>query len=265
MHAHIHMHPTVVYEDKNLVAVNKPAGLLVHEARSVPARRSLGVGGKREARGGHQEATLVDWLLARYPEVRNVGDDPKVRPGIVHRLDRDTSGIMIVAKTQESFEYLKSLFERHEVKKIYLALVRGVPKEKSGTIDAPIGMKNGTVKRSVHGGRMVKEAVTEYRVKKIYGEGAQALSLLEVRPQTGRTHQIRVHLASIGHPIAGDTLYGKKEKRNKKREMRNEKSPPRLVLHAFSLEFPTEAGHRLVLEAELPGDFNRFLKALEVR
>ncbi len=182
--------------------------------------------------------TLVDWLLSRYPEIATVGDDPAQRPGIVHRLDKDTSGVMLVAKNQKTFEYLKSLFQKHEIIKTYLALVQGELAKKSGVIDAPIGIKNGTTKRSIRSTKMAKEAVTEYKVL--------AGSLLEVKPKTGRTHQIRVHLASIGHPIVGDPIYGKKP------SVKNQ----RLMLHAASIEFTAPDGKRMRLEAEPPPEFH---------
>src|ERR1700685_121466 len=130
------MEPEIVYENKNFLAINKPSGLLVHRAKIANHTSSA-------------EPTLVDWLLKHRPEIKNVGDDPAQRPGIVHRLDKDTSGIMLIPKTQEYFEYLKSLFQKHEIKKTYYAVVRGGLKEKEGTIDKPIGIRNGTLKRSV--------------------------------------------------------------------------------------------------------------------
>jgi len=155
---------------------------------------------------------------------------------------------MIVPRSQEYFEYAKALFKNHEVKKIYLAVVAGAPQKKEGTIDAPIGIRNGTMKRSTRSAKMAKSAVTSYKALKTFeapdarGEPA-TFSLLEVSPTTGRTHQIRVHLASIGHPIVGDALYGPK------------RQPPwaaRLMLHARSIEFPKEDGHRARFDAEVP-------------
>jgi 23S rRNA pseudouridine1911/1915/1917 synthase len=277
--------PNIIYEDKDLLAVDKPAGLLVHGAR---------VSDKRQATRGKEdvEPTLVDWLLARYPEIKMVGDDPATRPGIVHRLDKDTSGVMLVARNQKTFEHLKSLFQRREIQKTYLAVVRGVPNLREGTIDRPIGIKNGTLKRSVRSTKMRKDAVTEYKVLKTFvvdevgknsrtppnpslsSEGGSAsggerrgteaeYSLLEVMPKTGRTHQIRVHLASIGHPIVGDPLYGPKPKRH----------PPilsgsagkdgridRLMLHALSITFEPQPGTMLTISTESPfGDQCRIL------
>jgi 23S rRNA pseudouridine1911/1915/1917 synthase len=241
------LEPTIIYEDKNFLAIMKPAGLQVHAAK----------------KSGASEPTLVDWLTAHYPEVRTVGDDPALRPGIVHRLDRETSGIMLVARNQKYFEYLKSLFQKHEVLKTYLAVVAGVPPKKHGTIDAPIGIRNGTIKRSVRSAKMAKPAVTEYRIIKTFTKtsaaprkelgrgknekgGAEAkYSLLSVNPKTGRTHQIRVHLASVGLPVVGDRLYGPKAQ------------PPwakRLMLHALSVEFTSASGERMKFEAEPPGD-----------
>ena len=231
------MRPIVVYEDEEFVAVNKPAGLLVH-----------GVRGREKS-----EPTLADWLVKRYPGMRHVGDEPALRPGIVHRLDRDTSGIMVAAKTQSSFQYLKSLFQSHVIRKKYLALVHGTFHERQGIVNKPIGIRSGSVKRSVRGTRLVKEAVTHFVVKRTFGKGDEGFSLLEVVPETGRTHQIRVHLASLHHPIAGDALYGRK------------KEPlqfPRLMLHAFSLEFSAREGKHLMLRAEAPGDFTRAVDAL---
>lgn len=226
--------PEVIFENKDFIIVNKPSGLMVHAVKINSKRRI------DEERS--KEPTLVDWLIKRYPEIKMVGDEPTLRPGIVHRLDKDTSGVMIVARTQASFEYIKSLFQKHEIKKTYEALVFGIPKKDHDIINAPIGIKNGTLKRSIHVSKMAKDAVTEYRVIKKYKDFA----LLEVKPQTGRTHQIRVHLASIGNPIVGDKLYGKKIQ------------PPfatRLMLHASSIEFLGENGDHFVFEVQLSTSF----------
>jgi len=211
--------PKIIHEDKDFLVINKPSGMVVH-----------GVRGKSS-----DELTLVDWLIARYPELKTVGDDPEERPGIVHRLDKDTSGIMIVPRNQASFEYFKSLFKERNIQKTYRAIVFGVPEKKEGTIDAPIGIQNGTTKRSVRSAKMAKPAVTEYVVVKTVrlsdgGGRENQFSLLSVHPKTGRTHQIRVHLASIGHPVVGDPMYGGKKRIQPV-------WATRLMLHAASIEF----------------------------
>ena len=221
--------PEILYQDESLLAVNKPAGLLVHG----------------------DSPNLAEWLDKKFPEVKNVGDLPagrqgtQERPGIVHRLDKDTSGVLIVARNQKTFEYLKNLFQTHQIKKTYLALVWGRVTPKSGLIEKPLGLKSGTTKRTVHvqNAKMVKEAKTLYRVKTYF----ENYTLLEVEPLTGRTHQIRVHLASIGHPIVGDNLYGKKP------------APAglsRMFLHAESLELTLPTGSRLRISADLPPELN---------
>ncbi len=232
----------VIYKDKNFLALYKPAGLLVHPAKS-----------------RIKEATLVDWLLKRFPEIKNVGDEPQTRPGIVHRLDKYTSGVLLVARNQKYFEYLKKLFKTGKIKKTYLALVWGKLEPKTGVIKKSISLKSGTVKRTVWKGRLEKEAITEYRVVKfiklkVNKEKEQIFSLVEVMPKTGRTHQIRVHLSSIGHSIVGDSLYGPKE---------NLFGLKRQFLHAKSLEFSAEEGKRIKIEAELPQELREFIQNLE--
>lgn len=230
------MQPEIIYETENFLAVNKPAGLLVHQARTADK--------KDDAR--QKEPTLVDWLLARYPELRAVGDDPEFRPGIVHRLDKETSGVILVPKNQDYFEYLKSLFQSHAIKKEYYAVVSGVPKDSEGIIEKPIGITNGTLKRSVRSKKMLKDAVTRYRVvRKFKNPEGESFSLLAVSPETGRTHQIRVHLASIGHPVVGDPLYGPKQR-----------SGSRLMLHAAAIEFREKNGSVIRIESELPQEFS---------
>jgi len=233
----------VISEHPHFLVINKSAGLMVHAA-NVSGARHL-----NEERA--QSPTLVDWLLKHYPEVKTVGDDPTLRPGIVHRLDKETSGVMLVPRDQHYFEYLKSLFQKHEIKKTYLAVVFGKPKKEIGVIDAPIGIKKGTLKRSIHSEKMAKSAVTGYRVTKSFFEKDEngkdwEFSLVEVKPQTGRTHQIRVDLASIGCPIVGDHLYGPKKQPG---------FAKRLMLHARAIEFNDEDGTRLEFEAELPKEF----------
>ncbi len=228
----------VLYEDDNFLAVNKPAGILVHPIN---------------LRGG--EDTIVDWLKVNRPQVLKVGDNTELRPGIVHRLDRDTSGVLVIAKTQEYFEYLKSLFQERELKKTYLALVYGhVPS--GGIIDKPIGLRNGSIKRTVTTARakMVKEAITEYKVrgytKLVTARGPQECTVLEVSPHTGRTHQIRVHMASIGYPIVGDPIYGGKHR----------DKVSRLYLHAYSLELPIASGKRIKIVADPPEELEKAFK-----
>jgi 23S rRNA pseudouridine1911/1915/1917 synthase len=225
----------VIYSDRDLLVVNKPAGILMH--------------GIAHAKSG--EDTLADWLLKNYPEVRAVGDDPINRPGIVHRLDKETSGVVLVARNQRTFDYLKSLFQNHLIQKTYLALVYGKLSDKQGVINKPIGIKSGSVKRSVLSSKMRKSAITEYRVKDYLTIDGKEYSLAEVTPKTGRTHQIRVHLASIGHPVMGDKLYG--GKRGKLEGLN------RQFLHAQSIEFTAPSGERLKFEAELPKELGIYL------
>ncbi len=230
--------PVVLYEDRAVIALNKPAGLLVHHAAHTAG-----------------EPTLADWLLARYPELATVGDDPSVRPGIVHRLDRETSGVMIVARTQEMFLYLKERFASRDMEKTYRALVHGVIERDSGTVDAPIGIRNGSVKRSIFRTRMQKEAVTDYTVLERFADA----TLVAVHPHTGRTHQIRVHLASIGHAVIGDRLYAPRSRRHAAKVSHDGEAPSRLMLHALSIGVPFPDGRRMHFEAAPGLDFEEVL------
>lgn len=226
----------VIFKDKNFIAVNKPAGLLVHPVKTNP-----------------NEQSLIDFLLKNFPEIKNVGDDPENRPGIVHRLDKDTSGIILIVRNQEYFYYLKKLFQTHQIKKTYIALVDGEMKEKKGIIDKPISLKSGSVKRTVWEGKMAKEAITEYKVLKHLSKNSHKFTLVEVNPKTGRTHQIRIHFSAIGHPIVGDNLYGVKKKTMEIN---------RQFLHAYSLEFSSKDGQRVKIEADLSNDLEAILKTL---
>lgn len=219
----------VVYEDEDLVVVDKPAGMVVHPAH------------------GHQDGTLVNALLGRYPDLP-VDEDS--RPGIVHRLDKDTSGLIIAAKNEGARRNLQLQFKEGQVEKTYLALVEGKVEPGRGIIDAPIGRDGRHRKRMavvLKGGR---EAVTEYQVREYLGD----YTLLEVRPRTGRTHQVRVHLAFIGHPVVGDTVYGyRKQRLGLKRQF----------LHAQRLGFHLpSSGEYMALTSELPPDLREVLDRL---
>jgi 23S rRNA pseudouridine1911/1915/1917 synthase len=224
----------IVFEDDDVVVIDKPADLTVHPIKP------------------EQDDTLVNGLLTYYPEIEKVGDD-SLRPGIVHRLDKDTSGLIMVAKNNSAFEYLKKQFQQRKVIKKYLALVIGKVKDKKGTITKAISLsRKDRKKRSALLDNKSKPAWTEYLVIKIFKD----YSLLEVYPKTGRTHQIRVHLASIGHPIAGDKQY--KFKRQPCPE-----NLSRQFLHAAYLKFQLPSGKIMEFKSELPKDLKENLEKLE--
>ncbi|MBI3638151.1 RluA family pseudouridine synthase [Candidatus Wolfebacteria bacterium] len=243
---------SVIYKDPNFLALYKPAGVLVHGTQFRIKNLELRI----------EELTIVDWVIKHYPEVKNVGDNPEIRPGIVHRLDKDTSGVILVARNQRYFEYLKKLFQTGRIKKTYLALVSGKVEPKIGTIRKLIALKSGTTKRTVFKGKMEKPAITEYKVIKFLklkdGDKEKIFTLLKVMPKTGRTHQIRIHLASIGHPILGDTLYGPKAGS----EMEKSLGLTRQFLHAESIEFTTEEGKKIKIACGLPDDLKKIIKLL---
>jgi 23S rRNA pseudouridine1911/1915/1917 synthase len=218
---------TILYQDNDIIVVNKPAGLTVHPAP------------------GHPSGTLVNALLAACPDLRGISGT--LRPGIVHRLDKDTSGLLVVAKNDRAMRALQRQLKDREVHKTYLALVSGVPAPREGTIEAPIGRhpKNRKKQAVVAGGR---ESTTKYRIREELGGGRYAL--LEVEPVTGRTHQIRVHMAATGHPIIGDAVYG-----------RRSDLVDRQFLHASKLAFAMPLGGRqVVFESPLPADLREALE-----
>lgn len=228
----------VIYVDRDFIVINKPPGLPVH-------------GGDRV-----QGATAVDFLLKKYPGIKDVGDEPKIRPGIVHRLDKNTSGVMIAARNQKSFEGLKELFQKRLVEKTYLAIVCGKLREKKGIINLPIGrLAKNPLKRGVAEGRNKirggREAVTEYRVLKENDK----YSLVKLKPKTGRMHQLRVHLKAIGHPVACDKIYGGGK-------VCCPEDIERQLLHAQSISFSFPEGRRWKFEADLPDDFSIALKQI---
>lgn len=228
------MNILIIYEDGDLIVVDKPAGLLVHEAPS-----------SAKATEGEQK-TLIGFLLKKYPEAR-----------LVHRLDKDTSGLMVVAKNEKTHEWLKSQFLNREIHKKYLALVHGILKNKKGIITKSISKsrKRGGSQTTAPIGRM-REALTRYKVMKEFSAKNRNYTLLEAFPETGRTHQIRVHLASIGHPLAGDEKY--KFKRQEKIGGLN-----RQFLHAKYLQFQMPNGSIKEFNSELPNDLKLALKKLE--
>ena len=224
----------IIYEDPLLAVLNKPAGLVVHPAH------------------GHAEGTLLNALLARYPELRTWPEE-EGWPGLVHRLDRDTSGVLAVARTPEARASLRVQFKARQVRKVYWALVIGRPKLAQARIDSPIARDPAQRKRMAvvrEGGR---PACTEYKVLEYLGNYA----LLEVRPETGRTHQIRVHLAAIGYPVAGDRVYGPQRQRL---------SLDRLFLHAteLTLRHP-KTGEEMTFSAPLPPELEGVLRELRGR
>lgn len=231
----------VIYEDKNIIVVNKPTGLQVHPSD------------KKET------GTLVNGLIARFPEIISVHDDSisgEFRPGIVHRLDKDTSGVMVVARTQKAFEALKKIFKKRLVQKHYVAIVHGTPEEKTGIIDKPIARASSYRKQIIakkNTKTIIREAITEYNVKKTIGD----YSVVDVFPKTGRMHQIRVHLASIGHPIVGDVRYVSNNLTNLTRKL-----APHHLLHAYAITF-TLFGKKYSFESALPEDFEAFIRSID--
>lgn len=235
-----------IFEDENIIVVNKPAGLQVHPDYN------------------EKFETLVNGLLAKYPEISSVTEDEsslsKMRPGIVHRLDKETSGIVVIARNKRSFDELKRMFQEREIEKKYLAIVYGAPEEKSGIIDKPLARTTNYRRQTIAGKKTktkIREAVTEYKlIRKL----SRNLSLLEISPKTGRTHQIRVHLLSIGHPIIGDKLYKIKRKRNLPAgEAGAILFVDRHMLHAGEIKFKL-FGKDYNFSAEPPKDFRSFLK-----
>lgn len=230
----------ILFEDEHIVVVNKPSGVMVH------------------ADGYSFEPTVSDWLIARAPEARGVGEEgraqdgtPLERSGVVHRLDRDTSGVLVLAKTQETFLHLKRQFHDRLVRKEYRAFVYGIMKEQWGTIDRPIGRSahDPRLRSAEHGARgRLRNAITDWE---LIGQTITH-AYLRLRPRTGRTHQIRAHLKSISRPIIMDPLYATDEMR-KGQNLGFE----RLALHAYSLSIVLPSEEERLFLAPLPSDFER--------
>lgn len=234
----------VIDSNDNFVVINKQRGLQVH-----PSHRE-------------REQTLVNALLAAFPQIAKVGDDSE-RPGIVHRLDKDTTGLLVVAKNNETFDALKELFQKRKVQKTYHALVFGTFDDKKGIIDAPIARAESYTKQKIAIGKYKgdsKEAQTEYEVLHEFVLSDElSFSLVEVKPKTGRTHQIRVHMAHIGHPLVGDARYYTKNERRISLDDFNEYDPSTFYLHAKELQFALD-DEELNFSAKYPERFDALLK-----
>lgn len=248
----------ILFESEEILAYNKPAGLLVHGS-GVRTQDT----GSRTQEAGHAENTLADILLEKFPQLRDIGEpwnsslpiDQFPRAGILHRLDKDTSGVILVAKTQEAFEKYKAKFQNHEMKKTYHAFIYGCPKKESDIIDAPIGRSSQDFRRwSAQAGARgkIREAQTEYKVLQSFQEKGETYALVELAPKTGRTHQLRVHLKYIHHPIVADTLYG-----GKRAKQKNNLGFERQALHARMIEFQDGEGQSISIEAPYPEDFEK--------
>ncbi len=232
--------PTILFENHDMVVINKPAGLMVHPD------------------GRAQAPTLIDWLLRTFPSIAGVGEPISLqdgsiieKPGIVHRLDTDTSGALVIAKTQESFLHLKHQFKDRLVKKTYVAFVWGVIKDDRLTIDRPIGRSGSDFRKwsATRGARgTMRDARTDVRVVGRSNE----YTYIEAMPKTGRTHQIRVHLKAINHPILCDTQYANTQQCGL--------GFTRQALHSRVIEIESSSGERVRVEAPLPGDFEEALR-----
>ena len=245
----------IVFEDDDLAIVNKPAGMMVH----------AGAGATDDARN---RGTLVNALLHHFKKLSAVGGD--LRPGIVHRLDRATSGLMVVAKNDESHQRLAKQFSSREVHKTYLALVHGWPKQDRGTIQSAISRHSQRRTRMTTKGFGGRDAVTHYTVLRKLDAPYGKFALVEVKIETGRTHQIRVHMSSIGHPVVGDALYGApgelKSQSNKRRDpgMPATLALARNFLHSATLEFiHPRTKEPLKFSRPLPKELENLLESLE--
>jgi len=237
----------IVYEDADLAVINKPAGMMVH----------AGAGATESARN---QGTLVNALLHHFNQLSSVGGE--LRPGIVHRLDKETSGLILVAKNDESHRRLATQFSKREVKKTYIALVHGWPKQDHTTIRTPIARDDVRRTRMTTRGHAGREAITHYTVTRRIESPVGKFALLEVKIDTGRTHQIRVHLSSIGYPIVGDSLYGAPRELHGKNATLAPLS--RNFLHAARLQLAhPRTGEPLDFSAALPPELQSFLTKLE--
>ena len=230
---------SVLYEDSSIIVIDKPAGLVVHPAP------------------GNPSGTLVNALIHHCKDL--AGINGVLRPGIVHRLDKETSGVMVVAKDDEAYQHLSKQFKNRTIEKVYLAIARGPFRENEGVIDVAIGRHPTERKRMSTRTRKGRAALTHWRVK----ERFDGLTLLEILPRTGRTHQIRVHLSAMGHPLLGDPLYGKQGTLQDPVLRECSKRLKRQALHAYHLRFVhPRTGERVEFVSPLPSDMTGVVECL---
>jgi len=228
----------IIAQTEDYVVINKPAGILVHKTN----------------RKDFDEETIVDWVLENFPQAKEVGDEPEIRPGIVHRLDRDVSGVMVIALNQETFLDIKQQFKSRNVEKEYIALAHGEFSQPEGEINFSISRKTKSGKMAAHPDDQGREALTKYLVI----ETKKRYSLLKLNIETGRTNQIRVHLNAISHPIVGDFVYRPKKLKPRK----GEKELKRAFLHCAKLGFYAKDSQKVTFEAELATELDYFYKNL---
>ena len=233
----------ILYEDKDIVAIDKPSGISVHSD------------------GRSKGKTIADWMVKNYPKSKKVGESiffegkEIKRPGIVHRLDKDTSGILLLAKNAEAHQYLKDQFMNRTIKKTYLAIVSGNVKNDHGIINNSIGRSPSDFRRRLSGRGArgeLREAITEYKVLKRFEAPDHKFTYLEIKPKTGRTHQIRVHMKYLNHPVVCDSLYDPKGYCPKELN--------RLALHARSIEFQDLKGKTIKVESPVPKDIKKVVE-----
>jgi 23S rRNA pseudouridine1911/1915/1917 synthase len=233
----------ILYEDKYILVIDKPSGIMVHSD------------------GKTKEKTITDWVIKNYPKLKGVGEPVTFneqeidRPGIVHRLDKETSGVLVIVKTKEAFAYFKKQFMDREIKKVYMAIVSGWVKNDHGIINKPIGRSPSDFRRRLAGRGArgeLREAVTEYKVLKRFQIFKNKFTFLEIKPKTGRTHQIRVHMKFLNYPVVCDTLYDPKGF--------CPKGLNRLALHARFIEFKDLKGKIIKVESKLPKEFNKVIE-----
>ncbi len=240
------MIPTILSETADYIVINKPAGLVVHSD------------------GKHDEPNVVDWINEHYPGLADVGEKMVIehqgetieipRSGIVHRIDRDTTGCLLIAKTQESFDDLKRQFQEHTIKKKYVAVVYGWPRDERGIIDQPIGRSSSNIRAwtTKPNSRGSRDAVTRFTVIKKFIFDGEKYALVDLYPQTGRTHQLRVHMGHLGHSLVADPIYS----------FSKHSTLPiaRTALHAERIIFTDLAGKTIEVTAPLPEDLAQILK-----
>lgn len=239
----------ILFEDKNFIIVDKPAGLVVHPG------------------AGEHDETLSGWLVKQYPEIVKLPWSDRERIGIVHRLDKDTSGLIILAKNPNALEKLQTLFSEHKIEKKYLALVFGKLEKKEGEIVGLIGRdphaRRRQISKTIHfdfQAGHVRESKTYYKTLTEYRFKKYELTLVEAKLDTGRMHQIRVHFKSIGHPLIGDQIYNIKHSRKVSKEL----GLSRQFLHAYKLEFINPFDNKKVeLQSDLPDDLNNIILKLQ--